>query len=452
MDDFEGRLLASRRHDTGISRPKATEPPAEGAWGRRGGSRARGRHGAIDVNSEHPQRFGNYRIVRELGSGGMAEVYLAVADGFAGFEREVCIKRIRPEYAFDEVFIRLLVEEAKLVSGLVHPNIVQVFDLGSEHGRHFIAMEYVDGYDLYSLLERASDRSVHFPIGAAAWIACEVARALAAAHAHADASGRPLGIVHRDVSPHNILIGRDGAVKLIDFGVAKAATRIQRTEAGVVKGKYNYLAPEQAAGQVVDARTDIFALGIVLFETLIGRPLYSATTVAQLLDQARRASVPSVRRLRRDVPASLEKVLARLTQKKPSQRYQRAGEAVEAFEAFLSSGAAGYAYGAADLIDFVDWLADGPTPMGANATTTVPSEERELEAAPTRVANQAEIEMRRAARAAGLEVRPVPIGLVHSTQSRKPAPSPRRGSRFALGLVLLVVIIASAIAAVHFAR
>ncbi|MCS6797697.1 MAG: protein kinase [Myxococcota bacterium] len=316
--------------------------------------------------SSGPVPFGPYVLLRRLGAGGMAEVYLAVARGTGGFEKLLCIKRVRPERARDAAFITALVEEAKIVAGIVHPNVAQVFDLGCIDGEYYVAMELVDGVDVFRMLHEAEQRKVHLPIPAAALVVQKVCLGLHAAHTLCGPDGRPYGIVHRDVSPHNVLVSREGEVKLIDFGVAKASLRAQQTEAGLVKGKYNYLAPEQARGDPVDARTDVFAAGILLFEMLAGEPLYRGDRIADLLDQTRRARIPNIRRLRPDVPRPLAVIVRTALRRDPEDRYPTAAAFASALGEYLSTHEP--AYGAHDLASLVEWLFPSATDLPAESS------------------------------------------------------------------------------------
>ncbi len=373
-----------------------------------------------------PTAFGQYRLLKRIGSGGMAEVFLAEARGIGGFETLLCVKCIRQERAADKDFIRLLVEEAKIVSHIVHPNVAQVFDLGCVDDRYYIAMEYVDGIDAFGILKAAAERGIHLPVPAAALIVRELVNGLAAAHGQTDSAGQPLHIIHRDISPHNVLVSFDGDVKIIDFGVAKAALRDATTQAGVIKGKYNYLSPEQARGQPLDHRTDIFSAGIVLFELLAGEPLYPGDHIADLLDQTRRAKVPPLKRYRSDVPKALSAILSKSLDRNLDRRYANAQAMSADLDAFLAQHAGGYGRG--DLTALLAWLVSEehrvsqappppPAPAGARGEPTgkvdafanrVRSAD-ELEAEPTRVANPEDIRARRQARAAGFEVPPTPV-------------------------------------------
>lgn len=226
--------------------------------------------------------IGRYEIKRRLAEGGMAEVYLAQATGPEGFAKDVVIKVVRGFLSSDQQFIDMFINEARLSSRLNHANVVQIFDFGKHQQSYFIAMEYVRGTSLFDLRKRCRDRGIPFPPTLVAEIGAQVARGLQYAHSLSD-KGKPLGIVHRDVTPHNVLLSFDGAVKLTDFGIAKASTT--HTAPGVLKGKFAYMAPEQARGEMVDSRTDIFALGVVLWEMLTGGRLFDGDSELAVLDR-----------------------------------------------------------------------------------------------------------------------------------------------------------------------
>ncbi len=211
--------------------------------------------------------IGKYVVRRKLAEGGMAEIYLCTSVGPEGFEKEVVIKRVRQGLANDPAFVKMFVSEARLASRLNHPNVVHIYDFAKHEDTYFLAMEYVRGASLYDLRKRCKELMEPISPLLAAQIALEVCRGLGYAHRLSD-GGRSLGVVHRDVTPHNVLLSFEGAVKLTDFGIARAGARL--TSAGTLKGKFAYMSPEQARGQDVDARTDLFALGIVLWEMLTG--------------------------------------------------------------------------------------------------------------------------------------------------------------------------------------
>ncbi len=282
-----------------------------------------------------PREFGAYTLLKRLAVGGMAEVYVAKAQGIGGFEKLVAIKVIHPRLSEDEHFIQMLVEEAKLSVVLTHGNIAQTFDLGCIDDTYFIVMEYVDGADTYRILKRAEAQEKQMPLDICAYVVSEVANGLDYAHRKRDSSGKPLNVVHRDISPQNVLISHTGEVKIVDFGIAKAAHRTGQTEAGVIKGKYYYMSPEQAWGDPLDHRSDIFSLGVVLYELLTGEMLYQEDNIPALLDRVRKADVlpPSLRRP--EVPTTLEEVVLKACAKKPEDRYQSAHEMSQALSTFL---------------------------------------------------------------------------------------------------------------------
>ena len=256
-----------------------------------------------------PRPFGPYTLQRRLAVGGMAEVYVAKAKGIGGFEKLVAIKVIHPRYSEDDHFVQMLVEEAKLSVLLTHVNVAQTFDLGCIDDTYFIVMELVEGADAYKLLKRAAERPAQVPLDLCAYIASEMCQGLDYAHRKRDMTGAPLRIVHRDISPQNVLVSFAGEVKIVDFGIAKAALRSANTEVGVIKGKYYYMSPEQAWADPVDHRSDIFSTGIVLHELLTGRMVYEEDNLPKLLDRVRKAEIPRPSKLRPEVPPELDEIL-----------------------------------------------------------------------------------------------------------------------------------------------
>ncbi|MGE0397768.1 MAG: protein kinase [Kofleriaceae bacterium] len=281
------------------------------------------------------RQFGPYRLVRQIAVGGMAEIHLAKTKGIAGFEKYVALKMIHPNFAEDEAFIQMLVDEAKIAVQLAHGNIAQTFDLGRVGDTYYITMEYVDGADLYKILRKGSEMDLEMPLDCCAFIAKEIASALDHAHRKKDHTGKPLGIVHRDVSPQNVLVSYSGEVKLVDFGIAKATMKARQTAVGVIKGKYYYMSPEQAWGDPIDFRSDIFSAGIVLYEMITGQMLYLEEDLHRLLDMARKADIAPPSKLRKGVPPQLEKIVMHALQKVPGERYQSAGDLASDLERFL---------------------------------------------------------------------------------------------------------------------
>lgn len=336
------------------------------------------------------EAFGRYTLVKRLGAGGMGEVFLARPNGATD---ELVLKRILPHLTENPRFLRLFLDETRIASRLIHPNIARIHELGEVEGTWFVAMELVAGKDLRELLKRAREMGHHVPLEVALGVAVEIARGLSHAHAATDAQGRSLHIVHRDVSPHNILIGRNGEVKLIDFGVAKAANKSVQTGTGILKGKFPYMAPEQAHAKPVDPRTDVFALGIVLWEMICARYLFRGKTDAVTLKLVRDAQVPAPSSLRDDVPEALDRVVLKALKKEPRDRYPTA----EAFREALSSVLAGL-----PPPDIAKWLheyedvagldesfegSEPPSEKSAEATQLESQEKATVAESPSRASN-----------------------------------------------------------------
>jgi serine/threonine-protein kinase len=279
-----------------------------------------------------PLRLGPYELLRRIATGGMAEVYLARRAGPHGFQKTVAVKRILPQFARDPDFVAMFVDEARVCARLGHPNIVQVFDFGEQDGELYMAMEYVDGTTGARLIRAAAGRGEEIPLDACLHITLSILRALDYAHNARDEEGKPLSLVHRDVSPGNVLIDRTGAVKLTDFGIARAAEIERRTDAGQLKGKLGYMSPEQVVGRELDARSDIFTLGIVLAEMLILRPLFSGGKELDVLLRIRDADLSAIDRSAGRVPDDLRAVLFRALSRDPMLRWPSAAAFAEALE------------------------------------------------------------------------------------------------------------------------
>lgn len=265
----------------------------------------------------------------------MAEVFIGEALSVQGFRKRVAIKRVLPHLAQNKNFIGMFLDEARLGARLSHANIVTVFDIGAADGTFFIVMEYVDGCNLKKVIEVLRHQGRTVPFKEAAYICMEALRGLSYAHELVDDDGNPLHLVHRDVSPPNILISKRGEVKMTDFGLAKATTQLEKTDPGVVKGKFSYLAPEAALGEPVDHRADIFALGIVLWEMLAGRRLFLGETDYQTVKLVQQAQVPSLSQLNEDVDAEFEALLGKALARDPNDRYQSAAEFGDALAGYL---------------------------------------------------------------------------------------------------------------------
>ena len=274
-----------------------------------------------------PQTFGSYTLLRRLAAGGMAEVYLALARGPGGFEKHVALKRAHPLHVADVKTAARLRDEAKLSASLSHRNIVQTFDLTQVGDAYAIVMEHVEGQDSGSVLELLRRRGWRLPVGVAAYVGAEVLRGLDYAHRHCEVDGAPSGIVHRDVSPQNILLSVEGEVKLGDFGIAKARSRLSEPAPGVIKGKYLYMSPEQAWAEPLDHRSDIFSAGLVLWELLVGERVYASQPLPELVDAVREANIPPPSSRRPDVPPALDAVVARATARSRDERFQSAAAA-----------------------------------------------------------------------------------------------------------------------------
>ncbi len=267
------------------------------------------------------EQFGKYSLVRKIGVGGMAEVYLARTTVAQGLAKTLVIKKIHPAYARSRQFVAMFVDEAKIALGLNHPNIVQVFDFGSVGDTYFLAMENIEGLDLLRLLQDCARDKRRIPYGLGAYVVQQIAKGLDYAHRKADEFGEPLGIVHRDISPQNVLVSWDGAVKIVDFGIARA--RHVHEEEGVVKGKFAYMSPEQGRGEPVDCRSDVFSAGIVLYELACARPLFAGRG-KEALDQVKAGAIPPPREHAPDLPESLERIILRALAFHRDDRYQTA--------------------------------------------------------------------------------------------------------------------------------
>jgi len=269
------------------------------------------------------EQFGKYSLVRKIGTGGMAEVYLARTTVAQGLAKTLVIKKIHPAYARSRQFVAMFVDEAKIALGLNHPNIVQVFDFGSVGDTYFLAMENVEGMDLLRLLQDCAKDKRRVPFGLSAYIVQQLAKGLDYAHKKADEFGDALGIVHRDISPQNVLVSWDGGVKIVDFGIARA--RHVHEDEGVIKGKFAYMSPEQARGEPVDCRSDVFSAGIVLYELVCGRPLFAGRG-KEALEQVKAGAIPAPRAAAPDVPPTLERIILRALAFHRDDRYPTARE------------------------------------------------------------------------------------------------------------------------------
>ncbi len=281
--------------------------------------------------------FGKYQLFASLGRGGMADVFLAVARGQMGFNKLAVIKRLRQALAEESAFRTMFLDEARLAARLSHPNIVHTYEVGEQGGVYFIAMEYLEGQSLNKVLKEALRRKEVIEPEVGARIIADALGGLAYAHALGDYDGRPLGIIHRDVSPHNIFVTYDGHTKLVDFGIAKAALSSTETEVGVLKGKVAYMSPEQAMGGRIDQRADLFAMGIVLWELIARQRLMTGESAANTLHKLMNEPIPRLSRAVPGIDPALEAVVMRSLEKDPHYRFQSAGEMRDALDDWLRS-------------------------------------------------------------------------------------------------------------------
>lgn len=282
-------------------------------------------------------KFGQYVLLEKIATGGMAEVWKARMRGVEGFQKIVAIKKILPHLSDNQDFIEMFVDEAKLAAQLNHNNIIHIYDLGKIQSSYYIAMEYIDGYDLKNILRKAQERDQPLSVEIALFVASKIAAALDYAHRKRDFEDNEMGLVHRDVSPQNVLISEEGDIKLCDFGIAKAASKASHTQAGALKGKLQYMSPEQAWGRNIDRRSDIFALATVLFEMLTARKLFGGDNELSILEQVREARVTPPSEYNDEVTPQIDAIVLKALQKDPASRYQTAGEMQRDLDAVLYS-------------------------------------------------------------------------------------------------------------------
>ncbi len=290
--------------------------------------------------AEHVQpreiRFGKYTLIDRIAVGGMAEIFLARQAGLEGFEKTIVIKRIRPHLSKQTSFVKMFLNEAKLAAQLNHQNIVQIYDLGKISESYFIAMEYIFGRDMRRIIPKADAMGIPFPMVYALKIASSICEGLYYAHQKVDLYGNPLNIVHRDVTPENIFVSFDGTVKILDFGIAKAANQIEQTKAGEIKGKLSYMSPEQCMGKPLDCRSDIFSLGVVLYEWLTGFKLFTGESEVAILKSITEGKIYAPSYFKADIPEAVESILMRALEKDRDRRYQTAWEMQYDLDQFLT--------------------------------------------------------------------------------------------------------------------
>jgi serine/threonine-protein kinase len=290
------------------------------------------RSGALDGGTYF---LGRYRVVDEIGIGGMASVHLARMDGPGGFQKWVAIKRIHPHLLEDETFVNMFIDEARVAARISHPNVAAVFELGQHEDTYWIAMEYLHGEPLREVMRRTEELGQPMPPEIACRVIADAAEGLHAAHELAGKNGEKLGLVHRDVTPHNLFVTYDGCTKVVDFGIAKFTSRIASTRAGTLKGKLAYMSPEQGAGEPIDRRTDVFALGVVLWELTTGRRLFRMESDLETMAKVQECVVPRPSAIVRGYPIDLEKIVMKALAKTKNERYRTARELSRALQSLL---------------------------------------------------------------------------------------------------------------------
>jgi eukaryotic-like serine/threonine-protein kinase len=279
-------------------------------------------------------QLGKYRLLKLLATGGMGEVFLARQEGPAGFAKTVVIKRMLAHLGRDPKFVEMFLNEARLAAELSHPNIVQIFELGEHAGTYFLAMEFIHGVNLRTLKRRLDERQLEVPAGLAAWICAQALKGLHYAHTLTNEAGASMNIVHRDVSPDNVLVGFNGTVKMVDFGIAKASSSLSTTNAGTVKGKYAYMSPEQLSGQKADPRTDVYAMGVVLYELITGGRPFQGPSEGALVRSILQDTPRPPRETRPALAPELEELTLRAIARNPQERFPSAESMATALEAY----------------------------------------------------------------------------------------------------------------------
>jgi serine/threonine protein kinase len=288
-----------------------------------------------------PSRIGHYEIIQRVGVGGMAQAFRAKARGPGGYERELIIKCIVPDHAQDPDFLRLFIAEAKILGMLNHPNIVQVYDFGEDNGRHFLALEFLDGPSVAQILALLTKTGLPVPVAVAAYIAREMCLGLGAAHGLRGPDGHLLNVVHRDVTPANVMTTTAGEVKLVDFGVARLGPAGTATRSGTVRGKPAYLSPEQILGAEIDGRADVFSAGAVLYEMLTLKPLFLADNDLATIYRVMHDPIAPPSTLRAQVPPEIDRIVLKALERPPGARYQTAGEMAAELTEFVNKASVG---------------------------------------------------------------------------------------------------------------
>ncbi|HET9622671.1 MAG TPA: serine/threonine-protein kinase [Kofleriaceae bacterium] len=355
-----------------------------------------------------PKAIGRYQILDRLAVGGMAELFKATLTGQHGFEKLVAIKKILPHLATDTSFVEMFIDEARITAQLDHRHIVQVFELGTDADTPYIAMQYVDGLDVLALLRECARAQIRLPADIAALIARDVLDALDYAHNARAADGRPLGIIHRDISPGNVLLSWRGDVKLTDFGIARAAERRHKTEAGTLKGKYGYMSPEQVSGSELDFRSDLFSVGILLAEMVMARRLFTSTNDLDILLMVRDARLDRLHKYASEFPLELRVLTTRALQRRPEDRWQSAAQFRDALDEWIRRTTR---VSSRELASLLGKVINAPTVDLDGVPAVLPDEDVALSGPMTRMSQaQAEIETARA-RAAFIAGEGIPTGV-----------------------------------------
>jgi len=287
----------------------------------------------LDISATGRHRIDRYELIGEIASGGMATVFLARLTGLGGFQRFVALKRLHPHLQSEKDFVRMFLDEARLAAGIHHPNVVPILEVGAGSVGYYLVMEYIEGETLARLLARSAAAGTKLPVPISLRIGIDMLRGLHAAHELRDEAGAPTNLVHRDVSPQNVLVGGDGVARITDFGVARAASRLGDTRAGQLKGKIAYMAPEQASGvEELDRRADIFASGIVIWEALAQRRLFKAQNEAATLSRVMNEPVPNLSAIASDVPDVVTKIINRSLERNPDRRFPTCADFADALE------------------------------------------------------------------------------------------------------------------------
>ena len=368
------------------------------------------------MSSSTPKSIGRYQIIDRLAVGGMAELFKATQTGDHGFEKLVAIKKILPHLAGDKSFVEMFIDEARITAQLDHRHIVQVFELGTDADTPYIAMQFVDGLDVLALLRECARAQIRLPADLAALIARDVLDALDYAHHATAVDGRPLGIIHRDISPGNVRLSWRGDVKLTDFGIARAAERRHKTEAGTLKGKYGYMSPEQVSGGEIDNRSDLFSVGILLAEMVMARRLFTSTNDLDILLMVRDARLDRLHKYASEFPIELRVLTARALQRRPEDRWQSAAQFRDAIDEWLRRTTR---VGQRDLAQLLGAVVNAPTadlepnsPVSSGIIRAPSQEEEALSGPMTRMSiARAEAEAA-AARAAYIAGDAIPSGEV----------------------------------------